>query len=190
MNNKIPFYHRLVSMAMEHIFTGLLIFPLLFVAQIINMIFLDQKNTVVYFIFYLAMFLYYNKDIAFGKSVTKRMLGYQLLDNRTRKPANNLQCFIRNITGPIWPLEVIVSIVSPYRRIGDFIAGTKLEKIEDTSFNEATKSENLRKKKIFRNFFLDFKKIRLSYLHIFILILGIIYFYGLHYLMFKVLFQI
>jgi len=37
-----------------------------------------------------------------------------------------MQCFIRNITLFILPVEVIVALVRPDRRIGDKIAGTKL----------------------------------------------------------------
>ena len=44
---------------------------------------------------------------------------------KTDTVASSLKCLIRNITIILWPIEVIVVLVSPSRRIGDFIAGTE-----------------------------------------------------------------
>ena len=44
----------------------------------------------------------------------------------TGKTATPLQCLLRNIFCMIWPIEIIVSFISPTRRIGDFVARTKL----------------------------------------------------------------
>jgi uncharacterized RDD family membrane protein YckC len=79
--------------------------------------------------FYLNIFgfsLYFNKDIFLGRSPAKRILKLQVVDIKTNKPANPLKCLIRNVTVVLWPIEVIVALINNERRIGDFIAGTKL----------------------------------------------------------------
>ncbi len=56
----------------------------------------------------------------------KRHFGYQIVDVKTNSPASELQCVIRNSTMIIWPVEIIVSMFNSKRRLGDFIARTKL----------------------------------------------------------------
>ncbi|MFD1096126.1 RDD family protein [Salegentibacter chungangensis] len=75
----------------------------------------------------LIMFsVYLNKDAIKGKSPGKRILGFVIVDNKTGKIATPVKALIRNITLVIWPIEVLVSIFSTQRRIGDYIAGTKV----------------------------------------------------------------
>ena len=79
--------------------------------------------------YYLSIFafsLYFNKDIYVGRSIAKRMLKLQVVDTKTNKPANPLKCFVRNLTVILWPIEGIVALINNERRIGDFLAGTKL----------------------------------------------------------------
>lgn len=79
-----------------------------------------------YYLNIFAFSLYFNKDIYLGRSIAKRMLKLQVVDNKTNKPANPLKCFVRNLTVILWPIEVVVALINNERRIGDFIAGTKL----------------------------------------------------------------
>lgn len=79
-----------------------------------------------YYLNIIAFSLYFNKDIFHGRSVAKRVLKLQIVDIKTNTPANPLKCFLRNLTIVIWPIEVIVSLINNERRLGDFIAGTKL----------------------------------------------------------------
>ena len=79
--------------------------------------------------FYLAMFgfaLYFCKDIINGRSIAKRILKLQVVDNKTEQVATPLQCFIRDIFCILWPIEVIVAMTNTSRRLGDRVAGTKL----------------------------------------------------------------
>lgn len=71
--------------------------------------------------------LYFNKDIFLGRSVAKRTLGFQVLNNNTGLPAGPLRCLVRNFTVLLWPIEVVVALVNVNRRIGDHLAGTRLE---------------------------------------------------------------
>ena len=71
-------------------------------------------------------FFLLNKDFYDARSVAKRIFGYQVFDIQTNMPANSTKCMIRNITFIIWPVEAIIVLFNPQRRLGDFIAGTKV----------------------------------------------------------------
>ncbi|MFK7808444.1 MAG: RDD family protein [Saprospiraceae bacterium] len=73
-----------------------------------------------------ALGLYFFKDIFNGKSIAKRILNLQVVDNKTGKVASPLKCITRNIFCLIWPIETIMSLVNPKRRIGDYVAGTRI----------------------------------------------------------------
>jgi uncharacterized RDD family membrane protein YckC len=82
---------------------------------------------------YLAMFgfaLYFCKDIFNGRSIAKRILNLQVVDNYTGRPASPLKCFVRNISCVLWPIEAIVAMVNTSRRLGDRLAGTKLVRFD------------------------------------------------------------
>lgn len=79
-----------------------------------------------YYLNIIAFSLYFNKDIFLGRSPAKRIFKLQVIDNKTNLPANSLRCLLRNLTIIIWPIEVIAGLINNERRLGDFIAGTKL----------------------------------------------------------------
>jgi uncharacterized RDD family membrane protein YckC len=70
--------------------------------------------------------LYFCKDIINGRSIAKRILKLQIVDNKTGEVASPLQCFVRDLFCIIWPVEFIVAMANTGRRIGDRIAGTRL----------------------------------------------------------------
>ena len=88
-----------------------------------------------YYMNIFAFSLYFNKDIYLGRSIAKRTLKLQIVDIRTNKPANPLKCFVRNLTIVLWPIEVIAALMNNERRIGDFIAGTKLAPYDPEQHN-------------------------------------------------------
>jgi len=75
-----------------------------------------------------------NKDIFSGRSVGKRQFGLQV-HNNSGGPASRFQCLVRNLTVVIWPIELIVVLINPNRRLGDFIAGTRVTHFEKNSLN-------------------------------------------------------
>jgi uncharacterized RDD family membrane protein YckC len=78
---------------------------------------------------YIGLFgfaLYFCKDMFNGRSISKRILKLQLVDNRTGEVASPLQCLVRNLFCIIWPIEFIVAMANTGRRIGDRVAGTRL----------------------------------------------------------------
>lgn len=122
-----------------------------------------------FFVFFLLVFVYLNKDFFKGKSPAKRILGFQVINRKTEKPATELQCFVRNLTICVaWPLEVVVGFINPDRRIGDFIANTKVVESE---------------KEKLKSIWTDLKSTTLKLNFIGILIIGGLYFYGLSFLL-------
>ena len=85
--------------------------------------------------------LYFCKDSFAGRSIGKRVLKFQVINARTGQVASPLRCLMRNFFIILWPIEVIVTLISPQRRIGDFVAGTKVvnydQEIEQASFNSS-----------------------------------------------------
>ena len=89
----------------------------------------DQTNPDIFGNMYLGLLgfaVYFCKDCINGRSIAKRILKLQLVDNTSGQVASPLKCFVRNIFCVLWPIEVLVALINPSRRIGDRIAGTKL----------------------------------------------------------------
>ena len=82
--------------------------------------------------FSLMMIALINKDFFGGQSTVHRLLGFKVVDVKTNEQASKLKCMLRNVTAPIWIIEVIFLLVNPKRRLGDIIAGTSLIEIEST----------------------------------------------------------
>ena len=162
-NNRI---HRISSMLLDHFLIGILIIPPAIILSIISeYIGCELNNRMDTFVFFLIVFIYLNKDFLNGKSPAKRILGYQVINQKTGETATELQCFVRNLTICLaWPLEVIVGFINPKRRIGDFIAYTRVV----TSEKEKLKT-----------IWTDLKSTKLKPNFIGIILIGGVYFYGL-----------
>ncbi|SNR14709.1 RDD family protein [Tenacibaculum jejuense] len=160
-----PEFHRISSMLLDHFLMCILTVPLGILFFVIAIQF--EQNPTKFtgmILFSIPMFIYMNKDFLRGKSLAKRILGYQIVDFKTNQSASELQCFLRNLTLICWPLEVIVGFINPQRRIGDFIANTKVIVSNKEKLNSVWD---------------DSKRIRLKINFIGILIVGGLYFYGL-----------
>lgn len=167
-DKKVSLRLRLGTMFLDHFIMCFIIVPPLIVMSLIIKSEPFQTKPIETFAFYLMMLVYLNKDFTKGKSISKRILGLRVVDRKTGEPASDFQCFLRNMTIPIWPLEVFVSLFSQTRRLGDLIANTKLKISEK---EEATS--------ILR----DLKKKKLTQATLWSLVVGIVYMGGLWYLM-------
>ncbi len=161
-----PRFHRVSSMLLDHFLMCVVIVPIgilsIILSQKLGFAFNDGMN---FFFWGLVIFTYYNKDFFNAKSPAKRVMGYQVVDRNTEKQATELQCFIRNLTiCVVWPIEVVVGFFNPERRIGDYLANTKVVVAEKESL---------------KTIWFDFKKIKLKRNFIGILIIGGVYLYGL-----------
>ncbi len=125
---------RLGSMLLDHFFMTM-IAGVFFIPEIISM----TSNVLVHeqpksdffggttYILLIGFAIYFCKDCINGQSIAKRILKLQLVDNSTGRVASPFKCLLRNLFIVLWPLEVIAAIINPNRRIGDWVAGTKLE---------------------------------------------------------------
>jgi uncharacterized RDD family membrane protein YckC len=121
--------NRLVSMLLDHFLTCIIlmipILPLMF-SQQDKMRAGEPLSPWYQFVFLALMFVYFLKDSFNGRSLAKRMTKLQVIDNRTNKVASPVKCFVRNLPIVIWPVEVLITLFSPQRRLGDFLAGTRM----------------------------------------------------------------
>lgn len=75
----------------------------------------------------IALFGMICKD-ALGISIGKFVFKYEVYSQKTEKRATALQKIVRNITLVVWPVEVIVLLLSKKeRRLGDMLAGTVVQ---------------------------------------------------------------
>ncbi|RKE03852.1 RDD family protein [Marinifilum flexuosum] len=134
---------RLASMLVDHFimtFVCMLIaVPGIFIAMF-DVFTIDHEPTDIFmgsasFMFFVGFSAYFNKDIFNGRSAAKRILKLQVVDIKTGKAANPLKCFVRNIPIVFWPLEAVFVLANPKRRLGDFIAGTRIEYVEHPEKN-------------------------------------------------------
>jgi len=124
---------RLLSMLIDHIIMCLII-----VVILAPVMMLDVKLPLSLYFFIIAFSLYFCKDSINGQSIGKRLFGFQLVNIKNNKPATAFQCVIRNLFCVLWPIEVVVTLFSRNRRIGDFVAFTMLIKKD----NNLTKNNN------------------------------------------------
>ncbi|WNJ18323.1 RDD family protein [Pontibacter sp. G13] len=70
---------------------------------------------------------YFLKDSIDGRGLGKRMFKMQVVVHDTGETAGPLRCMVRNVFTLLWPIEAIMVMASPKRRLGDFVAGTSVE---------------------------------------------------------------
>ena len=75
----------------------------------------------------LAFGILMNKDGIKGRSPAKLLFKFQTVVAKTGEPAGPIRCMIRNITLFLWPIEGIFALANPSRRLGDFLAGTRID---------------------------------------------------------------
>lgn len=137
--DKVTIGLRLVSMFIDHfVMTILMVIIVLpgFVVSFFDAFNLDHEPYssgigILFFLFILGFAVYFNKDIFNGRSPAKRMLKMQVIDIKTGQAASPLKCLIRNLTIPIWPIEIIFVLINPKRRLGDFIAATRIDYVDN-----------------------------------------------------------
>jgi uncharacterized RDD family membrane protein YckC len=138
MYQKVPdIGSRLASAFMDY-FLGFLLKSIVFIVFLLSIrynnsdpavaenpfLLLIQPSFAVAYIF--ATALYFMKDMKNGRSVGKRAVGLQLVNNKTGLVAAPLQTVLRSLGFILWIAEVILIFASPSRRLGDFLSGTKV----------------------------------------------------------------
>ena len=136
---------RILSIIIDYLGFGITAFVLI---KIFFMIFSDNFIELKFSILLaLLITLVQTKDIIYGKSIGKRLMGLCVKDINTGKDANEIYCFVRNLTVVVIPLELFFISLAQLtsRRLGDVIANTIVV-------------ENSSAKSLFRSFKEDFRK--------------------------------
>lgn len=133
MQQRINIGNRLASMILDHFIMSFVIMIFMLPGMAISM-FNDSSHNMLYsngfgllVLYAFGFSIYLNKDFFNGQSGAKRILKMQVIDQKTNQAASPLKCFVRNLILPLWPLEVIFVLINPKRRLGDRIAGTRIE---------------------------------------------------------------
>lgn len=123
----------MLSMLIDHISMCIILAPVMIVMMIILVVSLGPSYQMAFYnnyalstISFLPFIVYFLKDNYRGKSIGKRLMGYQVVTAGKGNQAGSLRCFIRNLLILIWPLEALITLFSPSRRLGDLISGTKV----------------------------------------------------------------
>jgi uncharacterized RDD family membrane protein YckC len=127
---------RIKAIVLEMWYTLSVVLPFILILAIPTLFVQDLRTTTFQLIgllrslpFSLILIALANKDFFGGQSVVNRLLGYQVVDRKTMRPATKVQCMLRNVTAPLWPIEGVFALAYPKRRLGDFIAGTMLVEV-------------------------------------------------------------
>lgn len=126
---------RIGSMILDHLLMTMIcsLFSVpLFIRQITNVFTVSHDapdpglNGPWTYLSILGFALYFCKDCLNGRSLAKRITRLQVVDHRTGKVASAFKCFIRDLFIVLWPVEVIMTLINPARRLGDYVAGTSV----------------------------------------------------------------
>jgi hypothetical protein len=77
---------------------------------------------------FLSAVTYLNKDIAGGRSIGKRFLGYAVVYETDGTSPHRAICFLRNLTVVIYPAELLFGLFSPIQKMSDYFTLTKIIK--------------------------------------------------------------
>jgi uncharacterized RDD family membrane protein YckC len=78
------------------------------------------------YILCIGLAIFYCKDCINGQSPGKKVLKWQVINVRNRQIANPLRCLVRDLFIILIPVEIIMLLIDPTRRLGDYVAGTQL----------------------------------------------------------------
>ncbi len=138
----VTFSKRLISLLVDgSVIIGIYI-PLIFILFIVG-----SGNNVIFRILLLSIIysLFLCKDILFqGQSIGKRILKLKVRDLNGRG-ISSFRLVLRNFFVIIWPVEIIMCLINPQRRLGDILIGTEIA-------YDNTKSTFIAKKKYFISF--------------------------------------
>ncbi|MBX7156410.1 MAG: RDD family protein [Candidatus Kapaibacterium sp.] len=132
---------RIGTMVLDHFIMTFItvIFAIPFVAELSMNLLANKENStptigfeigIGMYIACLGYALYFCKDAINGRSPAKRILKLQVVNAGNGEVATPIRCLVRNLTCIIWPIEVIVALIRPERRLGDLIAGTRIENFD------------------------------------------------------------
>lgn len=121
MKNRIETMTDRISCAMiDMVLSVSICLPLSFIAFFLNITVLKALS------FSLFVSIFICKDFVLGRSFGKKICNLEIVNNYGGGTPYLLQLIIRNLFFPVWPLECLMYIINPSRRLGDILCGTKV----------------------------------------------------------------
>lgn len=120
--DKITFQHRLKSMIIDFCIICVTSIPFILLIFILKL-----ENVLVFQVFVISLLssLLICKDLLKEKSIGKRVMNLRIIcgDKILVSP---LKLILRNIFTFIWPIEIVMCMINPERKLGDIVFRTKV----------------------------------------------------------------
>ncbi len=146
----ISIYSRITSMFLDHVIMTFIATVFVIPASIYSSLhpetigFFHTNMTDIFgilnYISFVGFALYLCKDNIGGRSIAKRIMKFVVVDNSSGEPARPIRTLIRNAFCILWPIEVIITLFNPSRRLGDYVAGTKVVLYDISLYKDKTVS--------------------------------------------------
>lgn len=118
---------------------------LLLIAIIVNMFFFATQTVksqlLVKFLSAMMVTMLLCKDCINGKSAGKRIMKIEIANEKEGEQVSAVSCIVRNIFVVLWIIEILVLFISKEKRIGDYVAKTKVvsnSKVEKIKIDKNT----------------------------------------------------
>lgn len=118
---------------------------LLLIAIIVNMFFFATQTVksqlLVQFLSAMMVTMLLCKDCINGKSAGKRIMKIEIANEKEGEKVSAVSCVVRNIFVVLWIIEILVLFISKEKRIGDYVAKTKVvsnSKVEKIKLDKNT----------------------------------------------------
>jgi len=103
---------------------------LMSIVVIVNVLFLStyiiKSQFLLQFLSALMITLLLCKDCMNGQSIGKRVMKLQVVDSNTEENISAVRHIVRNLFLPLWYIEILILMISKEKRIGDYVARTKV----------------------------------------------------------------
>jgi len=130
-NKNLTLINRAISMLIDHAIMSAIAIILSFIMTLLFSKYSTKNFDLGFYTILFGISIYLNKDIFRGRSIGKRIFRTEVVDIKSNSVASPIKCLIRNLTIVIWPIEIIALIYNPTRRIGDLLANTRIEIVNE-----------------------------------------------------------
>jgi len=99
---------------------------IMLISQVFIFMSFIEQNYLMKITFSIMFSLFLCRDNLNGQSLGKRLMKIQVIDNDTLQTTTSPKYILRNLFLCIWPIELLFVFINGERRIGDYVANTKI----------------------------------------------------------------
>ncbi len=99
---------------------------IMLISQVFVFMSFIEQNYLMKITFSIMFSLFLCRDNLNGQSLGKRLMKIQVIDNRTMQTPTNFKCMLRNMFLCVWPIELLIVLITGDRRLGDYVSKTKI----------------------------------------------------------------